>query len=227
MIQFNLLPNIKMEYIRARRQKQLVSFISFIVAATAVALMVLMFSYVQIAQKKHLSDLNKDIKKYNDEIKSIPDFDKVLTIQNQLKSIPSLLEARPVASRLFTYIGQFTPSNININKFKVDFDTNTMAISGTADKLESINKFVDTFKFTQYQAADSDGSDKKGAFSDVVLSTFARDDKGATFQVTLTYDPLIFDGTKNMKLVVPDTITTRSQTEQPTQLFTGTTEENR
>jgi hypothetical protein len=218
MIQFNLLPDVKQQFINAKRQKRLINFLAFAAAGVSITLLILFFSFVQIAQKKHMSDLNGDIKKYTDQLKSTPDLDKVLTIQNQLKSLPQLFASRPSTSRLFGYIGQLTPAKVSIAKFDVDFSANTFDITGSADSLETINKYVDTFKFTTY-TTDADTTTQNQAFKGVVLSGFNRDSKAATYEITLTFDPGIFDGSKAVKLNVPNQITTRSETEQP--LFNG------
>jgi len=219
MIQFNLLPDVKLQYIKAQRQKRFINVVAFGAAAGALTILVLFFSYVQVAQKKHISDLNGDIKKYTATLKSTPDLDKILTIQNQLKSIPGLLEQRPAVSRLYAYIGQVTPSNVSISRYNIDFEAKTINVAGQADSLETINRYVDTYKFTTYTISGS--ADQHDAFTNVVLSSFSRDTKNATYEINLTFDPVIFDGKSTVTLVVPKTITTRSTTEQPSALFTG------
>jgi hypothetical protein len=53
----------------------------------------------------------------------------------------------------------------------------------------------------------------------VVLSDFTRTDKEATYTITLSYNPVIFDSASNVVLTVPKIISTRSETEKPTELF--------
>lgn len=78
MIQFNLLPDVKLQYIKARRSKQLVMLISVAVAATALALLVLLFINVKL-QSHHIDNLTKDIKTDTATLKKNPqhrqDFD--------------------------------------------------------------------------------------------------------------------------------------------------------
>lgn len=222
MIQFNLLPDVKQQYIKAKNLKRTAVVISMIVAASALFIFVLLFTTVNILQKKHLSDLSKDIKTQTATLKNTPDLDKVLTIQNQLKSLPDLHNQKPVVSRLFTYIAQLTPAKINIGKLDVDFDAKTINITGTADALSSVNQFVDTMKFTTYAypTGDTAGTNTSGkAFTGVVLGSFGRTDKDATYQISLSFDPLIFDSSKNITLTVPKITSTRSETEKPTDLF--------
>lgn len=228
MIQFNLLPDVKLEYIRARRSERLVFSIAIIVTGVSVAILLIMLS-VGIAQKKHLSDLNRDITSESSQLQKKPQIDKILTVQNQLESLGALHDTKPAGSRLFDYLNQVTPVEVSITDLTVKFTEHTATITGTADALSSVNKYVDTLKFTKYSVAD--GKETKPAFSDVVLSTFALGDASnapagapptakATYTITLAYDPLIFDITQKIQLTVPAQVTTRSELEKPTDLFT-------
>ncbi|HUS25763.1 MAG TPA: hypothetical protein VMY99_00250 [Nevskiaceae bacterium] len=227
MIQFNLLPDIKMQYIKARRQKRLVMLAATMASIVAASILVLLLAIVYVAQKKNLSDLNSDIKTYSTQLKSTKDLDKILTVQNQLKSLPALHNQKAVAGRLFVYLPQLTPTTASIAKLDVDFAANTISVGGSADALTTVNKFTDTLKFTTYSTKDLQVSGKR-AFSDVVLTTFARNDKGATYTIDLKFDPTIFKEDSDVTLTVPNIISTRSEVEQPSALFqqsTGSTKQ--
>lgn len=218
MVQFNLLPDIKIQYLRARRQKQLVSLISIITIVTCVTVLAVLVSVVFVLQKKNLSDLGKDITVASDELKGTPDLTKMLTVQNQLKALPSLHEDKPAASRIFGYLTQSTPAAASISRFNVDFEAGTMTVSGSANNLVTVNTFADTLKFTSYHTKNAQTEEKK-AFTSVVLSSFGRDSQGASYTITFSFDPIIFSETEEVTLTVPNKITTRSQTEQPAALF--------
>lgn len=217
MIQFNLLPDIKMQYIKARRQQHLVVLVSVLSMIATLAIFVLLIVVVDVVQKKNLSDLNHDIQTSSKQLKDTPNLNKILTVQNQLKSLPQLHNQKAVSSRLFKYMSQLTPTSATIAKLNVDFAQNTMSISGSADTLTTVNKFTDTLKFTNYQVNNSGGS--KPAFSNVVLANFGRDSKGATYTINLKFDPIIFREDSDTTLTVPNIISTRSEVEQPSALF--------
>jgi len=122
-----------------------------------------------------------------------------------------------VTSRLYDYFTQATPVNTSLTKINADFELNTMDISGTGADLTAVNTYVDTLKFTKYTTKTQ--TDGKNAFSDVVLSAFSRDDKGATFTISLKFDPIIFSNTETIDLTIPQTITTRSEVDKPGALF--------
>lgn len=218
MIQFNLLPDIKIQYLRARRQKHMVMLGSVITIAASVVVMVVLISMVFGVQKKSLSDLSRDINAASSELKGTEDLTKMLTVQNQLKALPNLHEAKPVVTRIFGYITQSTPTAANISQLNADFALQTIAISGSTDTLETVNTFTDTLKFTTYHTK-SAPKEEKPAFSSVVLSSFNRDGKGATYTIDFKFDPAIFSDADEVTLTVPNKITTRSQTEQPSALF--------
>ncbi|HET7641375.1 MAG TPA: PilN domain-containing protein, partial [Ktedonobacteraceae bacterium] len=166
---------------------------------------------------KTISDLNKDIASTSHELENTPDLTKVLTVQNQLKSLPKMHDQKPVASRFFNYLSQVTPTKASISSSKIDFANQTITITGTADSLVTVNTFADTLKFTTYNTANSTST--KNAFSNVVLSNFSRDKSNAGYTLTLKFDKQIFSSASEITLTVPKITTTRSTVEQPTALF--------
>lgn len=220
MIQFNLLPDVKVQYLKARRQKYLVMLGSTVVIIASVAVLVILGSIVFGLQKKNISDLTNDIESASEELQSTEDLTKILTVQSQLNVLPQLHNDKPVATRVFGYVNQATPEAATIARLLVNFDDNTMSMSGAANSLETVNTFVDTLKFTTYQTEKNDT--EKEAFSDVVLTNFGRDASSATYTINLSFDPLIFSELEEVTLVVPNIITTRSEIEQPAALFEET-----
>jgi Tfp pilus assembly protein PilN len=221
MIQLNLLPDVKLEYIKAQRTRGLMLTVSFLVTAVAVGLLVILLIF-GFAQKSHLKDLNADIKTESSELKNKPEISKKLTVQNQLKSLTALHAQKPAASSVFTYLNQVTPTQVSINSYRIDFAEQTMSITGTADTLSSVNQYVDTLKYTRYSV---DGTkDRIKAFSNVVLAEFSLNagqsgTQAASYTVSFSYDIGLFDNTKAIKLDVPSLTTTRAGIDQPPDLF--------
>lgn len=216
MIQFNLLPDVKVEYIKAQQMKRLVMGSAIIATASAFVIFLLLLIAVQGVQRKSMADLDNDIKKYSEELKATPDLDKILTIQNQLASLDGLHEQKPVASRMFGHVQQVTPADVTISDHSIDFNESVMTITGQAPSLDKVNIFVDTLKFATFKAG---GADSKKAFTGVVLSQFERDDSGSTYTISLNYDTLLFNSTDEAVLTIPKTVTTRSVVGQPTDIF--------
>jgi hypothetical protein len=219
MIQFNLLPDIKIQYLKAKRQKHVVILVSIVASLSSMAVFILLITTVFVLQKKNIADLNKDIKSSSNQLQGVQDLNKILTVQNQLGALTSLHDQKLVSSRLLDYLPQVTPATTSISKLEVDYTLNTMTIAGNAPALNVVNTYTDTLKFTKYVTADS--NTEKSAFSDVVLTSFTRDAKTTTYQLTLKFDPLIFSNAKQVTLKVPKIITTRSETDKPSDVFQG------
>jgi Tfp pilus assembly protein PilN len=219
MIQFNLLPDVKLEYVRAQRTKHTVISTAVIAAGSAFLIFLLLFLAVHVVQAKSINDLNNDIKKYSTQLKNTPDLDKILTIQSQLAVLPKLHADKAAASRTFTFIQQITPPTVTLTDVTTDYAAHTITITGLSASLDNVNTLVDTMKFTKYSTKDT--TDQK-AFTGVVMSEFTRVTKSATFTVTANYDPAIFDNASDVSLKVPNGISTSSVVGQPTNLFQKT-----
>lgn len=225
MIQFNLLPDVKLEFVKTRRIKRVVTTVAIGIGASTMTIFILLLVVVNVFQSKHLNDLSKDIKRDSSELANTKDLNKVLTIQNQLNSLPELHNNKPVTSRLLGYVTQITPDKVSISQLAVDYELNTLVFTGDADMLSTVNKFIDTMKFTNYQVKDS--TEQKKAFSEVVLTSFSLAEanskaKSASYSASLKFDPVIFNSAQDIQLIVPKVITTRSETEKPTDLFQST-----
>jgi hypothetical protein len=186
---------------------------------------VISFFIFNVLQKTLINNANNDIKSYSQKLKAIPNLEKVLTIQNQLKTLPQLHQNKHIVSRLFNDMLQVTPSRTFIGQVSLDTNANTIMISGTADTIATVNTFVDTLKFTKV-TTNNDSSSSKLAFSDVVLTSIGRSDKTTSYTISSNFDPSLFDGSQSVKLVVPSEVTTRSVLNAPdinNLLFNGDT----
>ncbi|HEY5442836.1 MAG TPA: hypothetical protein VIJ68_04820 [Candidatus Saccharimonadales bacterium] len=224
MIELNLLPDVKLEYIKSQRTRRLVLSISVLVSIVAVAILILLLG-IDGLQRKHLSDLNHNISTDSTTLKGEPHINQILTVQNQLESLTALQDGKPATSRLFDYLDQVTPAAADINNFTIDFTLQTATITGDADSLSTINQYVDTLKSTTYTTSSNTTAAK--AFNNVVLSAFslnnatAQNGKPAEYTIALGYDKNIFDiAQDNVKLSIGTQVTNRTQVSQPSDLFT-------
>lgn len=217
MIQFNLLPDVKIEYLKARRQRNLVTVVATFAAAAALTVFVLLALFVFVSQKKSINDLTADIKTSSTELKSTPDLTKILTIQNQLKALPGLHDQKVVSGKLFGYMSQITPTTVSISSLNADFALNTLTISGSSNTLDSVNTYVDALKFTKFAVAGT--TVQTNAFSEVVLTSFSRVKDSVTYDITVKFDPTIFTSSKDITLTVPQIVSTRSEVDKPSALF--------
>jgi len=199
MVQFNLLPDVKLQYIKSQRTKHLVTFIAMVAGLIAIGLLLFSMSVVYLVQKNIILNLNGNITKYSKQLKAIPSVDKMLTVQKQLNTLTGLHEKKPVMSRLFPYLQQLTPQAVSLNKLQIDNVASTISLGGTADSLDTVKVYTNALKAATYTV---DGGTPTKAFSDVVLSNFSRDTKGANFTITAKFDPTLFSLTSNVKMQV-------------------------
>lgn len=216
MIQLNLLPDVKLAFIKARRTKYLVLMTAVLAAGISLTIMIVLLLAVNVFQKKYLSDINDDIKSHTSELQKTKDLTKILTVQSQLKSLPGIYSQNPVTSKLFDYLGKIIPAQINITDLDVDFNLHTIKFNGTTDTLDRVNIFADTIKFTTF-STQKDPKNTSDAFSNVVLASFTpRTTANASYSISANFDQTIFESDQVVTIIVPPgKITTRSQTDQP------------
>ena len=222
-VEFNLLPDLKMDVVKAQRARKTIVSISFLASAASLAVFVLMLFTVYIVQNKQLSDADKNIKAANQKLKDISGLEEVLTVQNQLQELTDLHKNKHASNRLFSYLPQVTPTNVSIGSLTVDLATNVMQISGTASSQHAVNTFIDTLKFTKY-TTDSNNA-PLNAFPTVIETNFALSGNNVSYLLDVHFDPILFSNSQSPpKLQVPTLTTTRSVIDNPSSLlFTGQT----
>jgi Tfp pilus assembly protein PilN len=215
MIQINLMPAVKQELVKSKRIKRLVFLGSLATIGACVFVIFSLYSYVYIAQKSHISRMTKEISTSKKKLQSVPDVDKILTVQSQLGSLPALHDEKPVLSRVFGYVSQLLPVNVGASQISLDTTATKATITGTATSLEQVNVFADTLKFARFKTSDNDTP--RLAFSKVSLESVSKREKGASYTLSFSYDPTLFsyaalggsiDGSK-VQLLIESTTTTR------------------
>jgi hypothetical protein len=91
MIEFNLLPDVKLAFIKTRRTKRLVILTSGVLSVAALVIFVFLLFYVDVIQKQHVDSLGSNITKEQSLLGNTGNLDKTLTIQTgryTLISIP-------------------------------------------------------------------------------------------------------------------------------------------
>lgn len=215
-IQFNLLPDVKLQFDKAKHIQNLVFRVAAVASAISLGLFLLMLVVVHVVQKSQLRSAAKAEDKASSQLRNIPNLGQVITVQNQLKTLVGLHQAKHVSSRIFTFLPQITPSNASIGKLDIDLEGNTMSISGNADSQKTVNTFIDTLKFTTYTVGDQDSP--HSAFTSVVESTFAINATNVSYTLDISFDPQLFANNlldsqghpQEPKLSVPKLTTTKS-----------------
>jgi len=227
-VQFNLLPDVKLDYAKAQASRGKTASLAFLASAIALGLLVVLVVFVDVVQKKQLNDATNQVNSATSQLQAVPNLSKVLTVQNQLQTLSTLHANKHVTSRIFGYLVQLTPSAASLGQLTLDTTTNALTISGTANSQQTVNTFIDTLKFAQYQVGSS--GTLTTAFPSVTESGFSIGAGNVSYSLTIQYDPQIFsnalkDAQGNLvapTLVVKSQTTTRSVLEDPgSSLFNG------
>lgn len=226
MIELNLLPDIKQEFVAARRQKRVVVVTMVLTSIVSVGVVVLLGFYAFVGQNVRQALANEAIKSKSKELKAKKDIVRDLTIQNQLSSITQLHEQKPVYERLFDYLkilNPETPNNISISKVTItptEDGDNALLIEASAKDYQAITVFKDTLENAQLEYVDPEEDDKQTQkiklFSSVVISDtgIGKDSSGkqvASFKATLLYEANAFAwNVTNSSVRVPNKKTNQS-----------------
>lgn len=203
-VQFNLLPDVKYQHLKARRLERLVVTGASLLTGVCIIILALLILWVDVWQKHAISSDTANIKTAAARIKSISGLNNIITVQNQLGTLPGLYAQDPQTSRLFTYVTKITPPNVTIGDLSLDFTQNTMEIKGSALGLDDVNAYTDSLKKATYDDATS-STTSVPAFSNVVLSSFSRSQQGASYTIDLNFDPILFQPSEKVTLTVPQT----------------------
>lgn len=197
MIQVNLLPDIKLSYLKAQQTKHLVIVVAALASLVSVAVLAILFLYVQIVQPRHRANLQRDIDSGLSELKNKENGVKIVTVQGVLEQIPGLQDKKVLTSTLFSYLTSFTPNAVSYNEVKLDIPNSTLSLTGQASTLEQTNELANNLKSANFTYTQNEAQQKLRPFSRIVFASLGKSeqtttDKTVSFQLTLTFDPIMF-----------------------------------
>ena len=198
MIEINLLPAVKREYLKAQQMKHTVVVGSVLVSLGAIGLLALMFIYVQVIQPQQQKSIQSDIDKSLNDSKNKKNAVKVVTVQGALQQIPSLQDKKMITSNLFIYLNSFTPKDVSYSNIKMNLTESTIVLQGNATNFEQANVLANNIKSAKFTFKKSNNSQSVSPFTNVVFDGLTKSDKpeenkNVSFQITLKVDPVIFD----------------------------------
>lgn len=234
MIQLNLLPDIKLQYQKARRTQAKVVSGAILVSIIAVGAVILAVLWVYGVQNLQKSQLTSSIDKKYNELRSIKDIDKYVTVQNQLANISGLHADKIITSRIFDVLAKLNPkapNNVRISSLNIDTTTTTITMDGETDTFTGLETFRDTLKNASlsYTVAGSGDGTSAGAVTTEDLFTpdsIAILSQGigktgdnrvvVSFKISVAYNPKVFArDSANVAITVPNKETTQSKEDTP------------
>lgn len=155
MIEINLVPDVKLEFIRAQRQRMMVISASILVSIVAGGVVVLMALYAFGAQGVAKLLANNAIKSEFEKLQAVEDLPKTLTVQKQMRQLSELHSNKLMGSRLFEVRQSIIPKGKNavkISRITIDTEAKKIAIEAEAENgYEALEVFKKTIAQTKFE----------------------------------------------------------------------------
>ena len=229
MIELNLLPDVKKEFIRAQRTRNTVISIAIITTIAAGVITAILATTVYIGQAVAIKVQTDDIKKKANELKSKPEIDKYLTIQNQLKNLDQLHNGKYAYSRAFNYLQKVNPAqpnNVALSKVTFTKEGNILVLEGTSRNFEALAVYKTTLENAslKYKTPGVEDETTVKLFDTVSLTEASLsniDGKPLTsFKILVTYPEVAFSySTSSVDVTVPNVVTSDGDRNTPKELF--------
>lgn len=213
MIEVNLIPDVKREYLKTRSIRNLVISMSVMVGIGVVGLVAvlgLVFGGQLVAE----SIQDNSIKEEGQKLTAIPDLNKTVTIQQQLNVIDSLHSKKSINSRLFdvmTAINPPAPNNIRFSVVKLNPEDKSIRIEGSAENsYAALAVFKKTITNTIVQSGDSSDEVKSPLAENIISgdTSFGENSEGRRvlrFELTFNYPSELFEPSKGRVSVIAPT----------------------
>lgn len=189
-LRINLLPEARLAKLRAQQQRQTAGTIATVICILCAVLVVGAYA-VTLAQGKHISDLNRDIKTNESQLYGHKDLADMLTLQQHLADLPALYSQRAYLTHFFTIMQSLAPGEISVNTLTFNNTANTLTISGHGKSFAAIDKYVKVLEGGSSVSVDKDGNPY---FSSVTINGVSNDSKTSSFNITLTVNSEVTNG---------------------------------
>lgn len=231
MIELNLIPDVKLELLRAQRVRSTVISVAILISIVSVAVVVLLAAWVFGVQGARGALSDNSIKSESQKLANVPDIVNTLTIQNQLSLLPKLHSSKHVDSRIFDVLATINPpqpNDIAVTKVVLDSSASTIAISAQAPNgYPALDVFKKTINATTLQYT-KDGQNQSIALASSMSDadrSYGQDITGKQvlrFTLVFTYPKeLLTANLENARIVAPTkTNVTDSYLGVPQSLFT-------
>lgn len=230
MIEVNLIPDVKQEFIRAQRMRNTVISFSTLVSIITVGAVVF-FVILLGAQGIRETIADSGIKNEYAKFKDIENLSNVVTIQNQLAQVSAINDSKGINSRVFdvlSAINPVAPNDVRITTISIDPSTSTLSIEGIAtNSFTATDVLKKTILNTKVVYTDQSGSETIPLTESLTLSdtSYGEDSTGAKvlrFKMGIVYPKQLFSNTvTDVRIVSPtgSIDVTDSRTRVPDSLF--------
>lgn len=235
MIQINLIPDVKREYLYARHMRDVaisVSILVSIVAAAAVGLMLLFLA--SQAARELLADRTIDAE--YEKLSSTENLTNMVTIQNQLSLISQQHANKSIDSRLFNVlqaINPEAPNDVRFSSIAISPEDGELIFEGQADAgypaVETLVKTIRNTEISYTQGGDDEDPQTQPFASEITVGDTSygvsadNNKRVLRFDMTIVYAEGLFDNSiQNVRIIAPTRKidVTDSKLRVPESLFT-------
>lgn len=213
MIEINLIPDVKLELIKAQRIRSTVITMSILIGLVSAAIVTLLAIYVFTVQAVRNNFADAAIQQGSDKLVAVKDLSKTLTIQNQLTKIPALNSSKKIDSRIFDVLNAIIPpkpDDIQISTLTVDSSTGVITIDGQASNsyaaVETFKKTIDGAKLRYTDTDDKPQEIVLASNINTSNTSYGEDSSGTKvlrFTLSFVYTPELFSpASKNTSIAI-------------------------
>lgn len=202
MIEINLVPDVKQEFIHAKRVRAFVISGAILVGIISVSIVVLLAIYLFGVQTVRSNLADNEITKKSQELANVSDIEDTLTIQHQLTKLGELHDEKNITSRFFDLlvaINPASPNNVSFSLARVDAEEGIIRLEGQAENgYIAADVLQKTILKTTVSYKDIDGDAQATALteevetSDLSYGEDATGKKVLRFTLTFEYEPAFF-----------------------------------
>ena len=233
MIEVNLIPDVKLELLKARRQHKMVISASILVAIVSIGIVVIMSIYTFGAQTLADSIAQSRIDDKSEELKGVKDLSQTLTLQSQLGKLTEVQADKNISSRLFDILSVVVPSGDNavkITRLNLKSEENTIELEAeAANGYEAMEVFKKTLAETTFhynedgKAAEPENIALSISEGERIYGEDSEGNKVLRFTLSFTYSEKLFDSTiTDGKVVAPNQQRATDSTQGiPESIFSG------
>jgi Tfp pilus assembly protein PilN len=161
MIEINLIPDVKLELIRAERARTGVISIALLAGIISLGLVALLAIYVYVIQGGLGLLAKNSFESEYKKLESVEDLTKVLTIKNQLEKVNELNKNKHADSRVYDLLNAIippAPNEVKVVKLTQDNAAGIIMINGQTRAYESVEAFKKTLDGAQVKFNNPDTS---------------------------------------------------------------------
>ncbi|MBC7943586.1 hypothetical protein H7X68_03765 [Candidatus Saccharibacteria bacterium] len=201
MIEINLIPAVKQELIKVQRVRATVISIAILIGLASIAIVTLLALYVFAVQTVRVVVADDAIKKGGEQLASVEDLSKTLTIQNQLTKISTMHDEKKINSRIFDVLLAIippAPNDVQLSDLALDSTTGVVTIQGqAANSYAAVEVFRKTIEGAKVKYTNDSGDQEVILASNVSTgdTSYGEDSSGAKvlrFTLSFTYVPELF-----------------------------------